>query len=61
MVCERDQKPAIRVELQVNGREIELNGFVQDFIGGAILGMVGPLRGVDDVRTATLSISRPAE
>ena len=61
MACENDQDPAIRAELTVNGQEIKLNSFVQDFIGGAIVGMVGSLRGVGDVRTATLSISIPSD
>lgn len=61
MVCERDQKPAIRAELKVNGQEIELNNFVQDFIGKAVIGMVGSLSGVADARAVTLNISRPKE
>lgn len=61
MVCERDQEPTIRAELKVNGHQIELNNFVQDFIGRAVIGMVGSLRGVADVKTITLSISKPVD
>lgn len=61
MVCDRDQEPAIRAELTVNGQEIELNNFVQDFVGRAIIGMVGSLRGVENAQTLTLSISKPSE
>ena len=61
MVCDPDQEPVIRAELTVNGREIELNNFVQDFVGRAVIGMVGSLRGVDDAQTLTLSISKPSE
>lgn len=61
MACENDQGPAIRAELTVNGQEIELNNFVQDFVGRAVIGMVGSLRGVENAQTLTLSISRPSE
>ncbi|UCE50021.1 MAG: hypothetical protein JSW47_07655 [Phycisphaerales bacterium] len=61
MVCEKDQEPAIRAELTVNGQEIELNNFVQDFVGRAVIGMVGSLRGVGEARTLTLSVSKPAD
>ena len=61
MACERDQKPVLTTELKVNGQEIELNNFVQDFMGLAVTGMIKSLKGVADVQTATLSISRPTE
>ncbi len=61
MACERDQKPALAAELVVNGQEIELTDFVQDFIGRAVIGMVTSLKGVTDVQKVTLNISRPAE
>jgi len=40
MACERDQKPALKTELKVNGQEVELNNFVQDFMGLAVTGMI---------------------
>ena len=61
MACEQDQEPAIRAELMVNGQEIELNNFVQDLVGRAVIGMAGSLRGVADAQTRTLSISKPTE
>jgi len=61
MACERDQKPALNTKLKVNGHEIELNNFVQDFMGLAVIGMIKSLKGVADVQTVTLSISKPAE
>ncbi len=61
MACELDQKPALAAELAVNGQEIELTDFVQDFIGRAIIGMVTSLKGVTDVQKVTLNISRPTE
>ena len=53
-----DQELTIRTELQVNGREVELNDFVQSFIGQAVIGMAQSLRGVDDVQKIHLEISK---
>jgi hypothetical protein len=61
MACERDQKPALKTELKVNGHQIELNSFVQGFMGQAVTGMLKSLKGVADVQTVTLNISRPKE
>ncbi|MHC4628340.1 MAG: hypothetical protein ACYTDV_15290 [Planctomycetota bacterium] len=61
MACEPDQKPVLKTELKVNGQEIELNNFVQDFMGLAVTGMIKSLKGVGDVQTVTLNISRLAE
>ena len=61
MVCEQDQEPPIRAELTLNGQEIEFNYFVQDFIGKAVIGMIGSLRGLANAQTVTLSISKPME
>ncbi|MEA3225715.1 MAG: hypothetical protein U9Q07_07165 [Planctomycetota bacterium] len=60
MACERDQKPALQAELTVNGQEIERNNFVQD-LGLAVTDMVKSLKGVADVQTVTLSISKSTE
>jgi len=61
MACERDQKHALETALKVNGRQIELNNFGQDFTGLAVTGMIKSLKGVADVQTVTLNISRPTE
>ena len=61
MACERDQKPALETELKVNGHQIELNNFVQGFMGLAVTGMIKSLKGVADVQTVTPDISRPTE
>ena len=58
MVCEVNQKPTARVELKVNGKEIELNNFAQNFISQTIIGMVESLRGVGHVETINLKISK---
>ncbi|KPK44491.1 MAG: hypothetical protein AMJ65_02875 [Phycisphaerae bacterium SG8_4] len=52
----RYQKPAIKTELKVNGHQIELNNFIQDFMPLAITVMIKSLRSVTDVQ----SISRLA-
>ena len=56
MVCETNQKPKARTELKVNGKEIELNSFVQNFFSQTVIGMVKSLRGVDDIETVSLSV-----
>ncbi|MBM4025104.1 MAG: hypothetical protein FJ280_06790 [Planctomycetes bacterium] len=53
-----NREPTIRTELQVNGRKVDLNDFVQRFLGQAVIGMVQSLRGVEEVQTIRLEISR---
>ena len=61
MVCEPKQKPSDEVELKINGKEIELNSFAQNFISQTVIGMAKSLRGVGNVETISLKISRKAE
>ena len=61
MVCERDQEPTLQTDLTVNGQKIELNNFVQGFIGRAIIGMLASLRNVDDIQSVSLEISKPSD
>jgi hypothetical protein len=61
MVCEHDHKPEIQAQLTVNGQEIELNDFIQDLLGRAVIGMIGSLKGVTDPRAVTLNISKPTQ
>jgi hypothetical protein len=58
MACERGQKRALTAELVVNGQEIELNNFVENFICQTVVGMVKSLRGVGNVEIISLKISR---
>ncbi len=51
----------MEADLIVNGQEVELNSFVQDFIGQAIVGMLTSLRGVSDVQSVSLKISKLSE
>ncbi|UCG59414.1 MAG: hypothetical protein JSU70_07855 [Phycisphaerales bacterium] len=61
MPCQPNQEPTAHIELEVNGREIELNDFVQSFISLTVIGMVKSLRGISSVQTVNLKISRRAE
>ena len=51
----------IRAELLVNGSKVELNDFVQSFIGQAVIGMVKSLRGTGNVQQIRLDISKSPE
>jgi len=61
MVCEPPQKPVANAELTVNGEKIDLNNFAKGFISQTIIGMVKSLRGVGDIETIDLKISKKAE
>ncbi len=58
MVCDANQKPVANTELAVNGEKIILNNFVQGFISQTLIGMVKSLRGVDEIETIELKISK---
>ncbi len=58
MVCDANQKPAANAELAVNGEKVNLNNFVQGFISQTLIGMVKSLRGVSDIKTIELKISK---
>ena len=57
MVCDSDQKSVNNADLTVNGKKIELNRFVENFISQTVMGMVKPLRGVDNIKTIDLKIT----
>ncbi|UCE49848.1 MAG: hypothetical protein JSW47_06780 [Phycisphaerales bacterium] len=61
MPYEPNQEPTAHVELKVNGREIELNDFVESFISLTVIGMVKSLKGISRAQTVSLEISRPTE
>jgi hypothetical protein len=46
------------VDLTVNGKEIELNNFVESFISQTVMGMVKSLRGIDSIEAIDLKISK---
>ncbi len=58
MACEANQKPEACVELKVNGKEVELNNFVRNFISHTVIGMVKSLRDVSDVEDIKLTIEK---
>jgi len=58
---ESNQESSARVELEINGEEVELNDFVGNFISQTVIGMVKSLRGVGEVETIRLEILREAE
>ncbi len=61
MVCEQDQEPTLKTDLTVNGQKIELNNFVQSFMGRAVIGMLASLRGVGDIQSVSLEISKASD
>jgi hypothetical protein len=61
MTCESEQEPTLEIELIVNGLKVELNSFVQNFIGRAVVGMLTSLRGVSNVQSVSLKISKPSD
>lgn len=58
MSCESNCPCPSQVDLEVNGRKVELNAFVQGMIAETVKGMVGALRGVGDIETVSLKIKR---
>ena len=61
MVCEPKQEPTAEVELKVNGEEIELNTFARNIISQTVIGMAKCLRGVGEVETIGLEISKKVQ
>lgn len=58
MSCDPKHHGSAIVVLEVNGKNIELNNFVQGFISQTISGMVRSLKGVDESETISLKISK---
>ena len=61
MVCDANQESVTNADLSINGKKIELNSFVESFISESIIGMVKSLRGVDNIETIDLKISKKAK
>ena len=57
-MCDLNQKSLVEANLKINGEKIELNDFVKSFISESITGMVKSLRGVGDIETIELNISK---
>ena len=61
MVRDANQKPSANAELAVSGEKVDLNNFVQGFISQTLIGMVKSLRGVGDIETIELKISKDCQ
>jgi molybdopterin-guanine dinucleotide biosynthesis protein B len=61
LILARGEADMTEIRLEVDGREINLNAFVQTFIEKTVVGMVTSLSGVDpEPRRIRLEIDRPA-
>lgn len=49
-------RQTFNVTLEVNGKSIELNDFVNNFIASTVIGMVKPLRGVQQVQNIKIAV-----
>ncbi len=56
-----NQEPIARAELKVNGKEVKLNNFAESFISQTVIGMVKSLRGVGNIETVDLRISKKSK
>lgn len=56
MTCDGQCPQTDRVQLEIDGRAIELNPFVQGFIARTVRGMVSSLRGVDKPESIRLEV-----
>ena len=50
-----------KIEIEVNGEAIELSGFPAKIILNAIIGMLGSLRGVDEINYAVIRLGKDSE
>jgi hypothetical protein len=57
MGCCEDCKRKLNVQLEVDGKEIDMHGFVQDMVGSVVLGMVSTLKDVENPKEITIKIS----
>ena len=58
MTCDTKEEKIADVELKINGKNVETNCFVQNFIAETLMGMVKCLRGVENVQTIELKIEK---
>lgn len=59
MNSESETKSESQVTLKVNGKDIPLNVFATSMFAETVLGMLKPLRGIDDVQKVNLEIICP--
>ena len=58
MACDANNNPVANVELTINGNNVELNRFLQNFIAETLMGMVKSLRDVKEAETIELKITK---
>lgn len=58
--CKSRQNATSHVELKINGKSVELNSFVQNFVAETLLGMFKALRDIDKIKTVSLKIRKTA-
>ena len=58
MGCDTNQEPLANAELVINGEKVALNDFLQGLISESLIGMVKSLRGVGEIETIELKISK---
>jgi len=58
MGCQPNQEPDFTAELEVNGKKVEINPFVEGFISNAVTGMIASLNGVDQIESIDLKICK---
>ena len=44
------------VSIKVNGKDIPLTGFPEEFIANTIIGMISSLKGVDEIKDVEIKI-----
>lgn len=58
MECKSCPKSDFTADLNINGKKVELNPFVQAFISNAVIGMTQSLENVDNVESLELKITK---
>ena len=58
MVRDADAPPRFSIELTIDGVTHSLKPFIHEMIGGAVMGLVQGLKGVDDPRQVTVRVER---
>ena len=54
-------KKKLETSLFINGKEVDLNPFVNDILGNGVLGMISSLKGIDMVYDLELKVRVKSE
>ncbi len=60
-MCTANQEFVVNADLIVNGERVVLNNFVKGFISQTVIGMIKSLKGIGDIESIDLKISKKAE